>query len=243
MDNIEVFTPKGKGIILPKGATALDFAYKIHSWIGQHAVNARINGQLMSVKTMLNYGDCVEIDTEENARPGADWIDNVRTNCAKRHLHSYIQFVLNKEYKRCPHCHPLPGDKVIGFKVDDGAITLHKHTCSTAMSSQQGEPMPAIEFYEDEHFLYRVRVKVVRRVEHYNWKTDVFHLGKVIIKKLKLWHNRKGVGVTTYITQPTERIVVYEADFEVHSANELDSIIKSISAIKDVAEVHRVDIE
>ena len=111
------------------------------------------------------------------------------------------------------------------------------------MATQQGEYMPAIEFYVDDHFLYRVRVKVVRRVEHYNWKTDVFHLGKVIIKKLKLWHNRKGVGVTTYITQPTERIVVYEADFEVHSANELDSIIKSISAIKDVAEVHRVDIE
>ena len=79
MDNIEVFTPKGEGIILPKGATALDFAYKIHSWIGQHAVNARINEQLKSVKTVLNGGDCVEISTDENARPGADWIDNVRT--------------------------------------------------------------------------------------------------------------------------------------------------------------------
>ena len=244
MDNIEVFTPKGKGIILPKGATALDFAYKIHSWIGQHAVYARINGQLMSVKTVLNYGDCVEIDTEENARPGADWIDNVRTNCAKRHLRSYIQSVLNNEYKRCSHCHPLPGDKVIGFKAGDGTITLHKHTCSMATVSQQGEYMPAIEFYEDDHFLYRVRVKVVRSVEHYNWKTDEFHLGGIIIKKLKLWHNRKGAGVTTYIShKPTEQIVVYEAYFSVHSANELDGIIKSISAIEGVDEVHRVDIE
>ncbi len=245
MDDILVFTPKGKGIILPKGATALDFAYQIHSWIGQHAVNARINGWLMSVKTVLHRGDCVEISTDENARPGADWIDNVLTKNAKRHLRSYIQSVLNNEYKRCPYCHPLPGDKVIGFKAGDGTITLHKHTCSTAMASQQGELMPAIEFYEDEHFLYRVRVKVVRRVEHYyNWKTDEFHLGGIIIKKLKLWHNRKGAGVTTYIShKPTEQIVVYEADFEVHSATELDSIIKSISAIKDVAEVHRVDIE
>ena len=112
------------------------------------------------------------------------------------------------------------------------------------MTSQQGEYMPTIEFYEDEHFLYRVRVKVVRRVEHYNWRTDEFRLGDIIIKKLKLWHNRKNAGVTTYIShKPTKHIVVYEADFEVHSANELDSIIKSIYAFEGVDEVHRVDIE
>ena len=244
MDDILVSTPKGEVIILPKGATALDFAYKIHSWIGQHAVNARINGQLMSVKTVLNDGDCVEIDTDENSRPGVDWIDYVRTKSAKRHLRSYIQFVLNKKYKRCSHCHPLPGDNVIGFKADDGTITLHRNNCQMVMATQQGEPMPAIEFYVDDHFLYRVRVKVVRRVKDYNWKTDEFHLGKVIIKKLKLWHNRKGVGATTYIShKPTDHIVVYKADFEVHSANELDGIIKSISAIEGVDEVHRVDIE
>ena len=244
MDDIQVFTPKGKGIILPKGATALDFAYKIHSWIGQHAVNARNNGKLMSVKTVLNGGDCVEIDTNENARPGADWIDNVLTKSAKRHLRSYIQSVLNKEYKRCPHCHPLPGDKVIGFKSDDGTITLHMNNCQTVMTSQQGEYMPAIEFYVDDHFLYRVRVKVVRRDEHYNWRTDEFRLGNIIIKKLKLWHNRKGVGVTTYIShKPTDHIVIYKADFEVHSANELDGIIKFISEIKGVDEVYMLDIE
>lgn len=229
MDDIQVFTPKGKGIILPKGATALDFAYKIHSWIGQHAVNARINGQLMSVKTVLNYGDCVKIDTDEHARPGADWIDNVRTKSAKRHLHNYILSVLNNEYKPCPHCHPIPGDNVIGFKADDGTITLHRNNCQTVMTSQQGEYMPAIEFYEDD-FLYRVRVKVVRSVEHYNWKTDDFH--KVIDR-----------SKTIYITQPTENIVVYKVDFEVHSANDLDGIIKSFYAFEGVDEVQRVDIE
>ena len=160
MDDILVFTPKGKGIIFPEGATALDFAYKIHSWIGQHAVNARINGKLMSVKTVLNGGDCVEIDTDENARPGTDWIDNVRTKSAKRHLRSYIQSVLNNEYKRCPHCHPLPGDNVIGFKADDGTITLHRNNCQMVMATQQGEYMPAIEFYVDDHFLYNLRCEI-----------------------------------------------------------------------------------
>lgn len=244
MDDIQVFTPKGKSIILPQGATALDFAYKIHSWIGQHAVNARINGQLMSVKTVLNYGDCVEIDTDEHARPGADWIDNVRTKSAKRHLRNYILSVLNNEYRRCPHCHPLPGDKVIGFKADDGTITLHRNNCQMVMATQQGEYMPAIEFYVDDHFLYRVRVKVVRRVEDYDYGTDEFKLSHFIFKKLLLWQNRECVGVTTYIShKPTDHIVIYKADFEVHSANELDGIIKSISTIEGVDEVHRVDVE
>lgn len=244
MDDILVFTPKGKGIILPKGATALDFAYKIHSEIGQHAVSAHINGRMMSVKTVLNYGDCVEIDAYEDSRPGADWIGHVRTKSAKRHLRSYIQSVLNNEYKRCPYCHPLPGDKVIGFKADDGAIMLHKYNCSAAMASQQGESVPAIEFYEDEHFLYPVSVRVVRRVDHYNYQTDEFELGYIIIQRLKLYHNRKGVGVTTYIThKPIDHIVVYTAKFEVHSVNEMDSIIKYISAIKCVDEVYMVDVE
>ena len=245
MDDIQVFTPKGKGIILPKGATALDFAYKIHSKVGRHAVYARVNGRLMSVKTVLNCGDCVEIDTDENSRPGADWIDYVRTKSAKRHLRSYIQSVLNNEYKRCPLCQPLPGDKVIGFKADDGTITLHKHNCSTAMASPQGEYMSDIEFYVDDHFLYRVRVKVVRRVEHYDYRTDEFELGNLIIEKLMLWRsNRTGAGVTTYIIhRPTSHIVEYISDFDVHSVNEVDSIIKSISAIEGVDKVHRVDVE
>ena len=240
MNEILVFTPKEKGIVLPKGATALDFAYKIHSWIGQHAVHARINGQLMSVKTMLNYGDCVEIVANENSRPDADWIDYVKTNSAKRHLRSYIQSVLDNEYKRCPHCHPLPGDKVIGFKADDGTITLHKHNCSTAMVLNQGKSMLAIEFYEDEHFLYPVRVEVVRRVDkHHFWINE---LGDDIIEKLKLWNSRKSVSVTIN-TRTIDRIVLSTIDFDVHSANELDSIIKSISTFKGVDEVHIVEIE
>lgn len=92
-DDIMVFTPKGKGIILPKGATALDFAYEIHSKIGRHAVYARINGKLMSVKTVLHRGDCVEIGTDENSCPDTDWIDHVLTYKAKRHLRSYLSSV------------------------------------------------------------------------------------------------------------------------------------------------------
>ena len=233
-DDIMVFTPNGKGIILPKGATALDFAYEIHSEIGRHAVYARINGKLMSVKTVLHRGDCVEIGTDENSCPDADWIDHVLTYKAKRHLRSYLSSVSTIEYRRCPHCHPLPGDEVIGFKAEDGTITLHKRNCPTAirMASQQGDSILAIDFNENEHFLYPVRVQV-RSVDRYHLLSDLIDC---ITEKLHL-------SINKLATETIDRIAVSSIDFAVHSASELDSAIKSISAIKGVDEVHRVDIE
>ena len=233
-DDILVFTPKGKGIILPKGATALDFAYEIHSKIGQHAVYARINGKLMSVKTVLHRGDCVEIGTDENSCPDTDWIDHVLTYKAKRHLRSYLSTVSDIEHQRCPNCHPLPGDEVIGFKADDGKVTLHKRNCPTAirMASQQGDSILAIDFKENEHFLYPVRVQI-RGVDRYHLLSDLIDC---ITEKLHL-------SINKLATETIDRIAVCSIDFAVHSASELDSAIKSISAIKGVDEVHRVDIE
>ena len=233
-DDIMVFTPKGKGIILPKGATALDFAYEIHSKIGQHAVYARINGKLMSVKTVLHRGDCVEIGTDENSRPDADWIDHVLTYKAKRHLRSYLSTISSIQYKRCPHCHPLPEDEVIGFKETYGSITLHKRNCPTAIriASQHGDSIVAVEFEENDKFLYPVRVQV-RSVDRYHLLSDLIDC---ITERLHL-------SINKLTTETIDRIAVCSIDFDVHSAGELDTAIKLISTIKGVDEVYRVNIE
>jgi len=233
-DDIMVFTPKGKGIILPKGATALDFAYEIHSKIGLHAVYARINGKLMSVKTVLHRGDCVEIGTDENSRPDTDWIDHVLTYKAKRHLRSYLSTVSSIQYKRCPHCHPLPEDEVIGFKGTDGGITLHKRNCPTAIriASQHGDSIVAVEFEENDKFLYPVRVQV-RSVDRYHLLSDLI---ECITERLHL-------SINKLTTETIDRIAISSIDFDVHSAGELDAAIKLISTIKGVDEVYRVNIE
>ena len=233
-DDIMVFTPKGKGVILPKGATALDFAYEIHSKIGLHAVYARINGKLMSVKTVLHRGDCVEIGTDENSRPDTDWIDHVLTYKAKRHLRSYLSTVSSIQYKRCPHCHPLPEDEVIGFKGTDGGVTLHKRNCPTAIriASQHGDSIVAVEFEENDKFLYPVRVQV-RSVDRYHLLSDLI---ECITERLHL-------SINKLTTETIDRIVISSIDFDVHSAGELDAAIKLISTIKGVDEVYRVNIE
>ena len=233
-DDIMAFTPHGQGIILPKGATALDFAYEIHSDIGKHAVYARINGKLMSVKTVLHRGDCVEIGTDENSLPDPEWINHVLTFKAKRQLFSYISTLSTLEYQRCPHCHPLPQDEVIGFKSPDGTITLHKRNCPSAirMASHQGDSIVAVDFKENDKFQYPVRVQI-RSVDRYHLLIDVIDC---ITERLHLFINK-------LVTETVDRIVVTTIDFTVRSAGELDAAIKSIYTIKGVDEVYRLDIE
>ena len=233
-DNIMAFTPKGKCIVLPKYATALDFAFEIHTEVGLHAVYARINGKLSSVKTVLHRGDCVEIGTAEDAVPEADWQNHVLTYKAKRSLGSFFTDRPKMEYKRCSCCHPLPGDEVVGFKNTEGQITLHKRNCLTAIrqASKQGDTIVAVDFKENEQFLFPVRV-CIRGIDRHHLLSDV----------VACITEQQNLSISKLHTVTQDRIVETTVDFEVHSSNELKQAIDNIRRIKNVDEVARIDIE
>lgn len=86
-----VFTPKGDVIDLPDGSTPIDFAYAIHSNIGDHMSGAKINGKLASIETKLRNGDIIEIEMRENAAPKRKWLDHTKTTLAKRHIRGYLE--------------------------------------------------------------------------------------------------------------------------------------------------------
>ena len=88
---IVVFTPKGEARKLPFGATALDFAYEIHSKIGNNAIGAKINHKIEPLTTQLNSGDQIEIITADNARPKPEWLDTVTTGKAKQAIKSFLK--------------------------------------------------------------------------------------------------------------------------------------------------------
>ena len=88
---IVVFTPKGEARKLPFGATALDFAYDIHSKIGNSAIGAKINHKIEPVTTQLNSGDQIEIITADNARPKPEWLNTVTTAKAKQAIKSFLK--------------------------------------------------------------------------------------------------------------------------------------------------------
>ena len=94
-DEIHVFTPQGKMILLPKGSTVLDFAYNIHTEIGDHSIAANVNSHLTQLDCKLNNGDQVEVITSEAQHPQEKWFEFLATATAKSRLKNGI-----KEYRR-----------------------------------------------------------------------------------------------------------------------------------------------
>jgi guanosine-3',5'-bis(diphosphate) 3'-pyrophosphohydrolase len=92
-DSVYVFTPKSKIIALPRGATALDFAYSIHTGIGDHTVSVKINNEPAPLRTELHNGDIVEIATDPESRPSPIWLSFVRTGKARSAIRHYLRTI------------------------------------------------------------------------------------------------------------------------------------------------------
>ena len=92
-DSVYVFTPKSKIIALPRGATALDFAYSIHTGIGDHTVSVAINNEQAHLRTELHNGDIVEIVTDPASRPSPTWLSFVRTGKARSAIRHHLRTI------------------------------------------------------------------------------------------------------------------------------------------------------
>jgi guanosine-3',5'-bis(diphosphate) 3'-pyrophosphohydrolase len=92
-DAVYVFTPKGKIVSLPRGATAVDFAYSIHTDVGNHAVACQVNGEDVPLRTELANGDSVTITTSQTSRPSAQWLNYARTGRARSEIRHYLRTV------------------------------------------------------------------------------------------------------------------------------------------------------
>lgn len=90
-DDVYVFTPNGDVIPLSRGATPVDFAYRIHSEVGNHCAGARVNGRWTVLDTPLNNGDIVEIITKENSHPSLDWLNFVATPSARNRIRQWYK--------------------------------------------------------------------------------------------------------------------------------------------------------
>ena len=97
-EEVFLFTPKGDVISMPKGATPLDFAYRIHSAVGNQCVGARVNGKIVPLDTPLETGDRVEIMTSASSKgPGTDWLRICKTPQAKAKIRQFLKKALKDE--------------------------------------------------------------------------------------------------------------------------------------------------
>lgn len=232
-DDIQVFTPKGKKIILPQNATVIDFAYEVHTDLGDHAKYARINSRLEPVNTTLRRGDVVEIFTDKDSHPEQDWQTFAHTFKARKAIRKYFELIPKTPYCRCSLCNPIPGEEVIGIrnKLDKELITVHKRDCPDAISlvSSYGDDVVSVD-YKTDGTLYplTLRVRAVDRshlfVDLVDCITNTFHL-----------------SMDSFNTKTDRNIVVCKIRFGVHSYDELKTIINHISTIDGVDEVCRLD--
>ena len=226
-DDIMTFTPNGKPVVLPQKATVLDFAYDVHTKLGHRAKYARVNGFLTSIKAQLHRGDVVEIFTDDCCHPSPDRLDSVVTYKARKAIRTYLNSLPLSILRRCPDCHPIPGEEVIGFKEPNGQITLHKRDCHAAIgrASQWGDTIVEVDF-EPSDKLYPVTI-VIKAVDRPHLFVD---LVDSISNKLQL-------SMDSFNTSTTESIVTITITLGVHSWDELQSIMTHISSIPSVDEV------
>ncbi len=90
-DEVYIFTPKGDVRVFPRGATPIDFAYAIHSEVGNHCSGARANGQIVPLRYKLRNGDVVEVMTSPSQQPNKEWLDFVATTRARTRIRSYLR--------------------------------------------------------------------------------------------------------------------------------------------------------
>ncbi len=230
-EDILAFTPQGKGIILPKGATALDFAFEVHTEIGEKAKFARINGALCPIKTELHRGDCVEIGTSDDVAPKPDWLNYAKTYKARRRLHDLLRNIPTPDFKICDKCHPIPGEEVIGYVDTTGEVTIHSRHCPEVikLASENGNSLVSVSFEPDPMRLYPVRIRIVA--------IDRYHLLRDIID---CFVERQHLSMNKLSTHTEDEIVECIIDFPVHSVDELHLTMESISAIDGVDEVQRI---
>ncbi|MBX3621071.1 MAG: bifunctional (p)ppGpp synthetase/guanosine-3',5'-bis(diphosphate) 3'-pyrophosphohydrolase [Rhizobacter sp.] len=116
-DAVYVFTPKSKIMALPRGATPVDFAYAIHSDVGDHCVAAKVNGDPVALRTELRSGDVVEVVTAPGARPNPGWLNFVRTGRARSKIRHYLKNMEQEESQQL-------GEKLLTQALRAEGLTL-----------------------------------------------------------------------------------------------------------------------
>ncbi|MFA6920931.1 MAG: bifunctional (p)ppGpp synthetase/guanosine-3',5'-bis(diphosphate) 3'-pyrophosphohydrolase [Gallionella sp.] len=118
-DAVYVFTPKGKILSLPRGATAVDFAYSVHTDIGDRCIAVKINHELVPLRSELRNGDRVEIITAPHAKPNPAWLSYVTTNKARGHIRHFLKTMQSGESAQLGERLLNQALNALGFKPAD----------------------------------------------------------------------------------------------------------------------------
>ncbi len=329
---IVVFTPKGDPRNLPRGATALDFAYDIHSKIGNSAVGAKVNHRIVSIFTSVRSGDQIEIITSNNVVPKPEWLDHVVTAKAKTSIKTYlkkdkqnniergirifeekmreygiqpsarvfrkvlpayecstkdefysklgagiihldgVEKILRQNsaikmikywslqfanpfrflggddkkksqsgpesepeeltYSIAECCNPIPGDQVIGFKDNEGHISVHKKSCKEAVrrAAQHGDAIVQAKWSSFKAVSYLSLIEI-RGIDRLGITLDI----------AKLLTEEMNINIREMKLQSHDGIFEGVISIYVKSINDLREIMIRLGKIRGIEKVRRIE--
>jgi len=251
-EEVYVFTPKGKVINLPAGATALDFAFKVHSEIGLHAAGARINGTPATLKTPLKTGDIVEILTSEERTPTRAILGAATTSGARQQIKRWLNAKggtkranLGKRLRlkevrvkalddpmirlaQC--CSPIKGEPVVGYATARKGITVHSLRCPLVTKEiLDGRRLIDVSWSPSLAGTFKARLLIKS-------KDSPGVLGKVATAIARLEGNIAEAEVATFASGKAQiSLSVLIAD-----VRHLEEIKRRIAALEEVVSVERI---
>src|SRR3989344_1915447 len=250
-DEVFAFTPKGKVIELPKNSTVVDFAYHVHSDLGDHCLGANINGKFVPLKEEIENGDVIEVLTSKTHTPNRDWLKIASTAKARTKIKHFlkeagkistriysVQTEVRKEagenllhfegdkrikIKLALCCKPIPGDGIIGVKTSNIKMNVHKTECKDIIKTSKKK----IKVGWMEKFKKPVRIIIDAK--------DRSGLFKEIMNSV----NKLGIIITGAKGKMIgEDNVECTFTADVGSLNKLNEIINRINKIKNVKKVY-----
>jgi (p)ppGpp synthase/HD superfamily hydrolase len=253
-NEIIVLTPKGDPISLPEGATPVDFAYAVHTGIGNHCSKVKVNDRIEPLDHHLNSGDVVEVVTSNNAKPSRNWLNFVLTSKAKSKIRSFLGIepdrrprehrepedvvrphltqLIHIEGKKAPLrlskcCEPKLGDPIVGLLTKEGKITVHKTGCVNVHSLDESKRVRLSWLEPEEGEIRKLRVYVTERPGILADLLNLFATERIPVKSVNTRVRKKKIMLTFKIDTKGEV--------------EIEELADKLRRIKDVTDIRLDD--
>ncbi len=245
LDHIFVFTPKNDIVELPKGATLLDFAYAVHSDLGNSCIGGKVNDKFVNLKHELKNTDQVEILVSKNQKPSREWLKFVISQRTKEKIAHYLRMqneipisnlrkMINEKnsliksetkstfIKISECCDPIPNDPIIGLSTKNNKITVHKTNCSKLNTFS----LKKVKVFWNDEIGLTVNIKVIA--------SDRLGLFADVLKNISsLYLNIEKASAKTINKELGECNI----KIKVNSLEDIKKIVDQIKKINDVRKV------
>jgi GTP diphosphokinase / guanosine-3',5'-bis(diphosphate) 3'-diphosphatase len=229
-NEIVVFTPKGDPVILPEGSTPIDFAYEVHTRIGDSCTKAQVNKKLVPLDYKLKSGDIVYIISKPDGKPSRNWLSFAVTSKAKQkirstlgidvdsrsdkpdsedkiNLLSYITYTGKKaQLKLSKCCNPQFNDPIIAYRMKDGTITIHRRNCPNIHALDQTKKVD-VKWNVPEKHIKEINIYVDDKIGMVEVILNTLMKYKTNVLSINMKPHKKSIHISLTIKADTEEEV------------------------------------